>query len=147
MGSNIDVTVVSRGVVRQVSSWKVRDELFISDHRMIVFVLKGGETCRRNFNVMRRGTFAVRNANWLMFDWLIVKGMDSLNELNVSLEEEVRVMERTIKDACYGSIPVATAGAKKVSWWAKDIEILRKSKGKLEKSWKRCRRMYVWVRG
>lgn len=141
LGKNIDVTMVSWGLVSNVMSWQVKEELFISDHRMIVFQLSEGLDCKSDCNDVRPGSFVFRMANWLMFDWLIVKGVESMGEIDVSVNEEVRMLERTIKDTCYGSIPAACAG-EKVSWWTEAIEELRRSKSKLEKSWKRCRRNF-----
>jgi hypothetical protein len=142
MGSNIDITVASRNMMTQVMSWKIKDELFISDHRLIVTELEESGVSKRSCNLVRPGSFVVRKANWLMFDWLLVEGMDRFNEVNISLEEEVRMLERTIKVACHGSIPVASAGEKKVTWWTREIEEMRKAKCKLERGWKRCRQMY-----
>lgn len=142
IGTNIDVTLANRRGARSVSDWIICDELYVSDHRMISYVLSQGNENRINLNAIKVGSFLIKNANWLMFDWLIVNGVERMQETQDSVNEEVRMLERTIKDACYGSIPVAGTGEKKVSWWTEEVGLLRRSKNKLERSWKRCRRLY-----
>lgn len=114
MGTNIDVTMVSSCLMSRVNSWQVKEELFISDHRLIIFQLSEGIDCNKNSNEVRPGSFIVRKANWFMFDWLILKGVENMGELELAVNEEVKMLERMIKDACYESIPLEKPDEKKV---------------------------------
>lgn len=140
IGTNIDVTLVSKQLKRNVEYWSIKEELFSSDHRLIMVGLINSSNLTVEDNSMGSGVFNIRNANWNMFDWSIVEGVDNMGELNLTLDEEVTMIERVILDACYASIPLAKRGDKKVMWWTEDLTKQRREKSRLERRWKECKK-------
>lgn len=61
--SNIDLTLSTPGIAREVSCWRVHDGEFLSDHRLITFKVRGGVS----LTPRHQWSFRTRSADWERF--------------------------------------------------------------------------------
>jgi ribonuclease HI len=133
--SNVDLTLHSLTLVGKVINWKVEtEEESASDHLIITFELQR----ERHQNEEEIDTFkyCTKKANWETFNKLIRESENILcNEIHNTMRYTGRysintMIERfmlNVDSACKQSMPKSRQQySRSVSWWSKDLEIMRK---------------------
>lgn len=133
--SNVDITVCSSGMLKDVQDWKVDKSVTSSDHNAITFSI---ELNKPTVNRMKNTTriYNTKKADWTKFRKFLKEklseGIGLLEETSKiktkgELEQIVNKYENNIKETCNKCIPLFKRKYKiNLPWWTDALEKLRK---------------------
>ena len=121
--SIIDITLVSNYLVDRVNNWKVHDEHYFTDHKLISFNI--------NFKKQPPGVFRnFKKANWSYFKNLLAKQswenppkFWSKQTLELEAEKLTKDITQALDKVCPQK--VQTTKSKPPSWWTPELSNLR----------------------
>ena len=122
-GEVIDITLATNMASRIIDNWHVSNEVSLSDHRYICFRYK---TNQARTTIRRRNP---KNTDWIKYrtDLKIHLG-DPKFRLNsiLDIEFEADRLENALTQAWTDNCPEREIKPKKVPWWNKELETLRR---------------------
>ncbi|XP_075990263.1 uncharacterized protein LOC142985905 [Anticarsia gemmatalis] len=122
-GEVIDITLATNTASNHIANWHVSNEISLSDHRYICF----------NYGTTRVDTTTIRrnpkHTDWVNYskDLKILLG-DPECKLNSTLDIELEAdrLSKTITQAWTDNCPAKEIKPKKVPWWNKELEALKR---------------------
>lgn len=127
--SNIDVTLASPSLVRQVSGWRLDPEGTSSQHTVIQCRL-GEATHPRTRGGVASRRFNEKKADWDRFDVVLEERLRStlfpVIRTVEELEKAVQTADRMVVSAASEAMPVMGSRPYKVSFWSGRLEALKR---------------------
>jgi Reverse transcriptase (RNA-dependent DNA polymerase)/Endonuclease-reverse transcriptase len=125
--SHIDVTLVSSNMADVMADWRVRDEVVLSDHRLLTYRL-GASGCGCTERQKLPPMFRIAG-DWSRFRGLLERGLDResrLAPLTDCHEAAARVQSVLVNAAeCAIGRKPKKLRTTKIAWWTKEVENLR----------------------
>jgi hypothetical protein len=160
--SNIDLTIISPQLIRNVAGWVISNQESISDHSIIKYAIRPdvGQWKTDNIQDMR---YITKKKSLTKFQENVLRivraqfcknhdaGADDLDEtlsslitVEINIEKRIDEFSEALKLACNKSFP--THGATKkvtahktVPWWTEDLTVLRKRTNAQRRLYQRSR--------
>lgn len=139
--SNIDLTLASASVDRDIANWEVHESWTTSDHRAITFdIRKGAEASGQDY-VSRR--YNIKKMNWELYDDFVRRrlnrnGRADINRLNA--EDQAKSLQEIMLGACQIAAPPKRKIPLCVPWWNAELTTLRRETIAARKDYQKARR-------
>ncbi|KAK2578108.1 hypothetical protein KPH14_000538, partial [Odynerus spinipes] len=141
--SNIDITIVTGGIFKEIVCWNVHETCVLSDHNLITFYYSetGNTRAAKTYGECK---YKINRADWMVFRERLNEVFN--NDQKETLGEEnidrvVQVVSKKIDEVCGKSMPRCRKFVKKVPWWNDRISNLRKEAYRIKKELSRGRRL------
>jgi hypothetical protein len=138
--SNIDLTIVNNGALREVGNWRVNAAVINSDHQLITLDIfaplntevQAPKLCLKRANWEKCCSEYCRNKR-------VAESQSPWTPGEEALEERVSEMVDSVSRAIESSIPVARKRGFKSPWWNATLEAMKKELKLLKKRFDRSR--------
>lgn len=132
--SNIDLTLASKQLARQITNWKVEDTITTSDHNLITFRVNSRMDKPTTKTVNR---FNINKADWDKFEQVITERENTAQSDEPSLPNQADSLANNLTDtltaASNEAIPRKTRFSKSVPWWNKELNDIKKKVRRLRR--------------
>lgn len=142
--SNIDITLVSENMLRNVSGWRVLENCSTSDHNMIIFDVKMEN--RETRKMIKEDKYNIGRADWKIFNnFLTNESMvaEITHFKNMETNKAVKEFDKILHMACEAAIPKKRKSNKSTPWWNDDLAQLRREYNRAKRALTRARRMNI----
>ena len=145
-GHNLDLTFCTDGLADRVSGWSVSDSTS-SDHRLITFEVLANSQLGRRPGGRRPLRYNLKKANWDAFrtNLWTRDGRTPVSDYTttsdgINVENEAADLERSLREAASGAIPVRGWRENQHSpWWTAELSELRAKSNAARKCYQRER--------
>lgn len=143
--SNIDVTLVSSNVTKNIVSWKVVSDYTVSDHNAIFFNI-AGETNTHRVVINEEKYYNTKKADWDTFALLLKEHFTP--QVKKQLRDEhpdhaVQLLSRKLYLVCNKTIKFKKKMIRSVPWWSRELTELKKNVMKSKRYFQYLRKLNV----
>ena len=124
--NNIDITLSTKDIAREIEGWEVIDGEITSDHRVIRYNIGRGESFR---NLKSKARYVTNKADWDLFSAELVLQLSIVDDdlRYADLEDRTELLMQAIKKAADKAIPKRKVRTKQhPPWWTKELDDQRK---------------------
>jgi ribonuclease HI len=146
VSSIVDITAATSGIVGRVgNSWRVSDEVTLSDHRAIRFQLsERSDVGRSDQSETFRPPYNMKKCDWGNFEAVLSEHLRRLPPTTFSdatsgsdLDELVGKWISATHAALDESAPLRGSGARQCAWWSEDLASKKQEARRHSRAW-RC---------